>query len=110
LPASGQAGQASSRTPDEGEADGEKVAKHVCRARCIVPLRSKRRGGRRNGVMGSQSSNFRGRSGAMRLRTESVRRREIPRLRVPALRAKAKARDTSLGMTFLYAGAGVFDA
>ncbi len=26
-------------------------------------------------------------------------RREIPRLRVPALRAKAKARDTPLGMT-----------
>ena len=25
--------------------------------------------------------------------------REIPRLRVPALRAKAKARDASLGMT-----------
>src|SRR6185437_3008404 len=33
-------------------------------------------------------------------------RREIPRLRVPALRAKAKTRDTPLGMTFGYAGAG----
>src|SRR6185437_11704281 len=28
-----------------------------------------------------------------------LHRREIPRLRVPALRAKAKARDTPLGMT-----------
>ncbi len=31
-----------------------------------------------------------------------VNPREIPRLRVPALRAKAKARDTPLGMTALH--------
>jgi hypothetical protein len=34
-----------------------------------------------------------------RPRERTVMRREIPRLRVPALRAKAKARDTPLGMT-----------
>ena len=35
-----------------------------------------------------------------------VHPREIPRLRVPALRAKPKARDTPLGMTALTNGEG----
>ena len=60
------------------EADGVQVAKYVCRAQRAVPLREKALGARTKRIDG---------------------RREIPRPRVPALRAKPKARDTPLGMT-----------